>query len=63
MGFKLFFKQNKRILKINILLKFIYSEKATKFCDFSTVDLTVTKGRCDEFETGLNVIIAIVQKV
>ena len=26
-----------------ILLKFIYSEKATKFCEFSTVYLTVTK--------------------
>ena len=25
-----------------ILLKFIYSEKATKFCEISTVDLTVT---------------------
>ena len=24
------------------LLKFIYSEKATKFCEISTVDLTVT---------------------
>ena len=26
------------------LLKFIYSEKATKFCEISTADLTVTKG-------------------
>ena len=25
------------------LEKFIYSEKATKFCEISTVDLTVTK--------------------
>ena len=25
-----------------ILIKFIYSEKATKFCEISTVDLTVT---------------------
>ena len=24
------------------VLKFIYSEKATKFCEISTVDLTVT---------------------
>ena len=24
------------------MLKFIYSEKATKFCEISTVDLTVT---------------------
>ena len=27
---------------MNKLLKFIYSEKATKFCEISTVDLTVT---------------------
>ena len=27
---------------ISNLLKFIYSEKATKFCEISTVDLTVT---------------------
>ena len=26
-------------------IKFIYSEKATKFCEISTVDLTVTKHR------------------
>ena len=26
----------------NILVKFIYSEKATTFCEISTVDLTVT---------------------
>ena len=26
----------------NVHLKFIYSEKATKFCEISTVDLTVT---------------------
>ena len=26
-------------------LKFIYSEKATKFCEMSTSDLTVTKGQ------------------
>ena len=26
----------------NLLVKFIYSEKATKFCEISTVDLTVT---------------------
>ena len=29
-------------IKINQLLKLIYSEKATKFCKISTVDLTVT---------------------
>ena len=29
----------------NIQLKFIYSEKATKFCKISTIDLTVTKGQ------------------
>ena len=28
--------------KKNVYLKFIYSEKATKFCEISTVDLTVT---------------------
>ena len=27
---------------IPLLLKFIYSEKVTKFCEISTVDLTVT---------------------
>ena len=33
------------ILKTNIdliMVKFIYSEKATKFCEISTIDLTVT---------------------
>ena len=25
-----------------LLVKFIYSEKATKFCEISTVDLTIT---------------------
>ena len=39
--------QNRRNLKgenfeMRLLLKFIYSEKATKFCEISTVDLTVT---------------------
>ena len=32
-------------LKVEVyfqLLKFIYSEKATKFCEISTVDLTIT---------------------
>ena len=28
------------ILHFYLLLKFIYSEKATKFCEISTVDLT-----------------------
>ena len=32
--------ENKASRKLN--LKFIYSEKATKFCEISTVDLTVT---------------------
>ena len=32
---------SKKILR-RALLKFIYSEKATKFCEISTVDLTVT---------------------
>ena len=27
---------------LNSMLKFIYSEKATKFCGISTVNLTVT---------------------
>ena len=28
--------------RIVLTLKFIYSEKATKFCEISTVDLTIT---------------------
>ena len=28
---------------VRMNLKFIYSEKATKFCEISTLDLTVTK--------------------
>ena len=28
--------------KVHILIKFIYSKKAIKFCEISTVDLTVT---------------------
>ena len=28
--------------KVKLLVKFIFSEKATKFCEISTVDLTVT---------------------
>ena len=37
--------QEKKVVHIaylNGLLKFIYSEKATKFCEISIVDLTVT---------------------
>ena len=30
------------IFNFLIKLKFIYSEKATKFCEISTMDLTVT---------------------
>ena len=28
--------------KLKLMLKFIYFEKATKFCEISTIDLTVT---------------------
>ena len=28
--------------KLTTLIKFIFSEKATKFCEISTIDLTVT---------------------
>ena len=33
---------NKKNTDAVLLLKFIYSEKATKFCEINTVDLTVT---------------------
>ena len=29
-------------IHVMVILKFIYSEKSTKFCEISTVDLTVT---------------------
>ena len=39
----LFCQNSKRGELYNLfILKFIYSEKATKFCEISTVDLTVT---------------------
>ena len=36
------FLNEKARLKMFFEVKFIYSEKATKFCEISTVDLTVT---------------------
>ena len=31
-----------KLQSVKHLLKFIYSDKATKFCEISTVDLTIT---------------------
>ena len=39
-----------------ILLKFIYSEKATKFCEISTVDLTVTTQGKSTMEISQNFV-------
>ena len=33
-------------MDIFLFIKFIYSEKATKFCEISTVDLTITSTDC-----------------
>ena len=41
-SFRSIWRQEKLFLEISWPLKFIYSEKATKFCEISTVDLTVT---------------------
>ena len=41
---------------MNFLLKFIYSEKATKFCEIYTVDLTVTKYGKSTVEISQNVV-------
>ena len=43
--FRTQFLQNKTIGKLTYYLEFIYSEKATKFCEISTLDLTVTLHR------------------
>ena len=37
-----FRKEDGKRERQSIQLKFIYSEKATKFCEISTIDLTIT---------------------
>ena len=41
---------------VSLLLKFIFSEKATKFCEISTVDLTITKEDKSEVEILQNFV-------